>query len=178
VTTFVAGGPVAAYGDAAAPDTRAGTDEREFAALYSEHFGRLSGYALSLVGDAGLATDVAQEAFTRLFSRWGRVRDPRAWVYYVATNLATDHWRRSQRDRALTDVLRGVTRSETAAHDPWLRDLVDRLPTHLRQAVLLHYYADLPVDEVARLVHRPVGTVKRRLHDARLLLASAGGDHD
>jgi RNA polymerase sigma-70 factor (ECF subfamily) len=153
-------------------------EEVEFVAFYAEHFGRLSGYALSLIGDRGLATDVAQEAMTRLFARWGRVRDPRAWVYFVATNLSTDHWRRSQRDRALTDVLRDTTRTEDPAHDPWLRDLVDRLPTQLRQAVLLHYYADLPVEEVARLVHRPVGTVKRRLHDARQLLASAGGPHD
>jgi RNA polymerase sigma-70 factor (ECF subfamily) len=153
-------------------------DELEFVGFYSEHFGRLAGYALSLVGDAGSATDIAQEAMTRLFARWGRVRDPRAWVYFVATNLATDHWRRSQRDRALTDVLRDAADHHNTAydpaHDPWLRDLVDRLPTHLRQAVLLHYYADLPVEEVARLVHRPVGTVKRRLHDARALLASAG----
>ncbi|MDT7539182.1 MAG: hypothetical protein QOI82_2767 [Actinomycetota bacterium] len=173
MTAFVA----TAYDDAAAADTFAAPDEAAFTRFYAEHFGRVSGYALSLVGDAGLATDVAQEAFTRLFARWGRVRDPRAWVYFVATNLSTDHWRRSQRDRALADVLRGVTRTHDAAHDPWLRDLVDRLPAHLRQAVLLHYYADLPVDEVARLVHRPVGTVKRRLHDARLLLATAGGDH-
>jgi RNA polymerase sigma-70 factor (ECF subfamily) len=149
-------------------------DELEFVAFYTEHFGRLSGYALSLVGDPGAATDVAQEAMTRLFARWGRLRDPRAWVYYVATNLATDHWRRAQRDRALTHVLGDVSDHHDPAHDPWLRDLVDRLPTHLRQAVLLHYYADLPVEEVARLVHRPVGTVKRRLHDARALLASAG----
>jgi RNA polymerase sigma-70 factor (ECF subfamily) len=99
-------------------------------------------------------------------------------VYFVATNLATDHWRRSQRDRALTDVLRQVTAEERPAHDPWLRDLVDRLPAQLRQAVLLHYYADLPIDEVARLVHRPVGTVKRRLHEARKLLADTGGIRD
>jgi RNA polymerase sigma-70 factor (ECF subfamily) len=154
--------------------SRATPDEHAFVAFYSEHFGRLSGYALSLVGDPGTATDVAQEALTRLFARWGRVRDPRAWVYFVATNLATDHWRRSQRDRALTDSLRDVAPRQDAAHDPWLRDLVDRLPEHLRQAVLLHYYADLPIEEVARLIHRPVGTVKRRLHDARTLLASAG----
>ena len=154
------------------------SDEVEFARLYTEHFGRLSGYALSLVGDPGVATDVAQEAFTRLYARWGRVRDPRAWVFFVATNLATDHWRRAQRDRALGSALRDVTPGEDPAHDPWLRDLVDRLPAPLRQAVLLHYYADLPVEEVARLVHRPVGTVKRRLHDARRLLADSGGTRD
>ena len=160
--------------DGAAPATAA-SDEAEFALLYTDHFGRLSGYALSLLGDPGLATDVAQEAFTRLFARWGRVRDPRAWVYFVATNLATDQWRRSQRDRALGDALRHVTATQDAAHDPWLRDLVDRLPAQLRQAVLLHYYADLPLEEVARLVHRPVGTIKRRLHEARQLLAGTGG---
>ena len=176
MTTFV---QPAAY-DGAAPSAPAALSDAEadFARLYTEHFGRLSGYALSLVGDAGVATDVAQEAFTRLYSRWGHVRDPRAWVYFVATNLATDQWRRTQRDRALTDVLRHVTTDERPAHDPWLRDLVDRLPAQLRQAVLLHYYADLPVEEVARLVHRPVGTVKRRLHDARRLLADAGSSRD
>ena len=168
----------AAFDGAAAAPSAVASDEAAFARLYTEHFGRVSGYALSLLGDPGLATDVAQEAFTRLFARWGRVRDPRAWVYFVATNLATDQWRRSQRDRALGDALSHVTQHEGAAYDPWLRDLVDRLPSSLRQAVLLHYYADLPVEEVARLVHRPVGTVKRRLHEARRLLADSGGTDD
>jgi RNA polymerase sigma-70 factor (ECF subfamily) len=174
VTAFV---DTAAFDGAATPAT-GNAEEVEFGHLYSEHFGRVSGYALSLLGDPGLATDVAQEAFTRLFARWGRVRDTRAWVYFVATNLATDQWRRSQRDRGLTDALQHVTATHRAAYDPWLRDLVDRLPGHLRQVVLLHYYADLPVNDVARLVHRPVGTVKRRLHDARALLIDAGGRDD
>jgi RNA polymerase sigma-70 factor (ECF subfamily) len=43
----------------------------------------------------------------------------------------------------------------------------------LREVVLLHYYADLPVAEVAAAIHRPVGTVKRRLHEARALLTDA-----
>lgn len=161
---------------AAVPSVR--VDESEFRDLYAAHFGPLSGYALSLVGDPGLASDVAQEAFTRLFARWGSVRDPRAWVYFVATNLATDTWRRSQRDRALTSALEPTARGTEAAHDPWLRDLVDRLPARLREPVLLHYYADLPVEEVARLTHRPVGTVKRRLHEARAALLAAGGRHE
>jgi RNA polymerase sigma-70 factor (ECF subfamily) len=171
VTAFV---QTAAYDGAALP-----ADEAEFGRLYAEHFGPLSGYALSLTGDPSVAVDVAQEAFTRLFARWGRVRDPRAWVFFVATNLATDAWRLAQRDRLLTTALRHTMRSEDPAHDPWLRDLVDRLPERLRSAVLLHYYADLPLDEVARLLHRPVGTVKRRLHEARaLLLATGGQTHD
>jgi RNA polymerase sigma-70 factor (ECF subfamily) len=152
-------------------------DDASFIAFYEEHFRTVSGYALSLVGDPGLASDVTQEAMTRLYSRWGRVRDPRTWVFFVATNLTRDHWRRSTRDRSLLTALRPGVVEEAPAHDPWLRDLVERLPGRLREPVLLHYYADLPLEEVARLMRRPLGTVKQRIHQARKELAAAA-HHD
>ena len=162
-------------GAAVSAPAEAARDEAAFAELYRQHFGPLSGYALALTGDRGTAVDVAQEAFTRLYVRFRRVRDPRAWLFFVATNLSRDHWRRSTRDRDLTSALTPLTARADPAHDPWLRDLVERLPERLRTAVLLHYYADLPVEEVARLTHRPLGTVKRRLHEARGLLADSIG---
>jgi len=148
----------------------------DFEALYAAHFGPLSGYLLSLVGDPGVAVELAQEAFTRLLSRWLTVRDPRAWVFFVGTNLARDHWRGTARDRALAQQSALTTPETTSAHDPWLTDLVSRLPARLREVVLLHYYADLPIEEVARLVRRPSGTVKRRLHEARQALAANLGE--
>ena len=147
-----------------------------FEELYVAHFGPLSGYVLSLVGDTGVAVDVAQEAFTRLLSRWRGVRDPRDWVFFVATNLARDHWRSTARDRTLMQASARVAVVAAGPHDPWLADLVARLPVGLREVVLLHYYADLPLEEVARLTHRPLGTVKRRLHEARRALAEAMED--
>lgn len=148
-----------------------------FEALYQAHFPRLGGYCLALVGDPAVASDIAQEAFVRLFGRWTSVRDPQTWIYFVATNLATDHWRRHTRERRLVAVI-GVheqRRGPAPAHDPWLRDLVERLPAPLRTPVLLHYYADLPVEEVARLLRRPTGTIKRRLHEARAVLSTQIG---
>ncbi len=162
--TFEVGAP------AVLVDVRASDD---FEVLYAAHFGPLSGYALSLVGDAQVAVDVAQEAFTRLLARWRSVRDPRAWLYFVATNLARDHWRGAVRDRALLAASAHAVVAAAGPHDPWLADLVQRLPQRLREVVLLHYYADLPVEEVARLTRRPLGTVKRRLHEARRVLADA-----
>ena len=142
-----------------------------FAELYRTQFGPLSGYAAALTGDPVAAVDIAQEAFTRLLARWRRVRDARAWLFFVATNLARDYWRGVARDRDLSDRAGAAVVAPSAAHDPWLRDLVERLPSRQRQAVLLHYYADISVDEIARLLHVPVGTVKRRLHDGRQRLA-------
>ena len=140
---------------------------RGFHALYSEQFAPLSAYCAALVEDTNAGVDIAQEAFTRLFARWRSVEYPRAYVYLVATNLVRHHWRR-RRDERLAIRELGTRADATAPHaDPSLRDLVERLPDRLRTVVLLHYYADVPVAEIARLVHRPVGTVKQRLHEAR-----------
>jgi len=155
------------------------TREEGFRELYAAEYGGLAGYCTSLTGDVQLARDITQEAFARLFARWVGVREPKAYVYYVATNLARRHWRRSTREREIYTEIGHRPVEETAVHDPWLRDLVERLPERLREAVLLHYYADLPVTEVAVLTKRPVGTVKRRLHEARQLLAAElGGTRD
>ena len=51
-------------------------------------------------------------------------------------------------------------------HDP-----VERLPDRLRMPVLLHYYADMSIAEVASALHKPQGTIKRMLFDARARLA-------
>jgi RNA polymerase sigma-70 factor (ECF subfamily) len=142
----------------------------ELVACYQETVGDLTGYLVTLVGDLGVAQDLAQEAFVRVFARWRQVEHPRAYVYMTAVNLAKMHWRRNGREgRAYSFVGRTQTDS-VAAHDPWLRDLVERLPKRLRTPVLLHYYADLPVDQVAATLHAPLGTVKRRLHEARAIL--------
>jgi RNA polymerase sigma-70 factor (ECF subfamily) len=61
--------------------------------------------------------------------------------------------------------------------DPSVRLLVQSLPLRLRTPVLLYYYADLPIREVAVLTGRKEGTVKADLHAARELLRSRLGGH-
>jgi RNA polymerase sigma-70 factor (ECF subfamily) len=148
----------------------------DFAALYTAEFPRLAGYLTALTGNGEIGREAAQEAFTRLFARWRAVREPRAFAYVVGTNLCRQHWKQSGRERSAVQALGAALPAGRPAYDPWLRDLVQRLPVRLREVVLLHYYADLPVAEVAAAIHRPVGTVKRRLHEARALLAVAATD--
>jgi RNA polymerase sigma-70 factor (ECF subfamily) len=135
--------------------------------LWDQHYGQLAGWCAALVGDRDAAHDIASEAFTRLLTKWLQVRDPRGFLYVTATNLARDRWRREQRDRKLTTRLEMVTPTSSPASDPWLRDLVERLPERMRAPVLLHYYADMSIAEVSAVLHRPQGTIKRTLSDAR-----------
>lgn len=144
-----------------------------FEEVYRAHFRDLSGYCAALLNDGQLGVDCAQEAFTRLFGRFRTVHSPRAWLFLVATNLVRDEWKSRARHRDAVQALaaRPVTTVEPV--DPGLLDAVRRLPPALSETVLLHYFADLPIDEVARLTRRPLGTVKRRLHEARALLHTA-----
>ena len=140
--------------------------------LWNLHYAPLAGWCAALVGDRDAAQDIASEAFTRLLSRWLTVHDPKGYLYVTATNLVRDRWRRDQRDRRLCERIEQTTQTSTPATDPWLRDLVERLPDRMRAPVLLHYYADMSIAEVARALHRPEGTVKRMLFDARARLLS------
>ncbi|MGX1548226.1 RNA polymerase sigma factor [Streptomyces adustus] len=139
-----------------------------FAAVYP----RLAGWCRRLVDDDGTAHEIASEAFTRLWARWTSVEEPRGFLYVTAANLVRDHWRKTERERR---AVRRVT-SEVAVRphdeqtDPSVRLLVQALPERLRVPILLHYYADMPVREVAELTGRKEGTVKADLHAARELL--------
>ena len=168
-------GVTVASPDATRPWDAVTTREREFLDLYAAEYSSLAGYCWRLTRNVELAADLAQESFTRLFARWISVREPRAYVYHVATNLVRRQWR-LQAQAATGPLLDSAT---VAGADDGLdvRLAIARLPRRLRDVVLLHYYADLAVNDVAEAVQRPAGTVKRQLSEARQLLAARLEDH-
>jgi RNA polymerase sigma-70 factor (ECF subfamily) len=147
----------------------------EFRAFYAEQFSHIAGYCLALTSSPALADELAQEALTEVYVKWTRLREPRAYAFRVAHNIARDSWRRRDREVAVWSAIADSALPGTAPdHDLW--DAVRRLPPPLCEVVLLHYLCDLPLSEVARAIRRPTGTVKRRLHEARRLLATTLGD--
>jgi RNA polymerase sigma-70 factor, ECF subfamily len=152
-------------------------DEAAASELFAALYPQLAGWCRRLVDDDGTAHEIAAEAFTRLWARWAKVEEPRGFLFVTAANLVRDHWRRTQRERRT--LRRATAEAATAARatddDPSVRLLVRSLPKRLRVPVLLYYYADLPVREVALLTGRREGTVKADLHAARELLRSSLG---
>ena len=160
--------------DAADAVGRSDADDEAFTAFFVAEFGALAAYCSRLLSP-GAAEDAAQEALVRVWTHWRTVRDPRAYTYLVATNLARRLWLADSKQRVLNERLDADerTRREQPEVHATLRDLVNRLPVRLRTPTLLHYYADLPTEEVARLLRRPPGTIRRRLTEARRLLGDA-----
>ena len=143
-----------------------------FLAFYTEQWPAVTGYAYQLTRDPDLAKDIAQEAFTRLLSRWVSVREPRPYLFHVTTNLARDSWHATTRRERLLGALSRRT-DEVQGPDTSVADAVERLPRAQREVVLLFYYSDLKVAEVAAAVRKPEGTVKSLLAEARKRLALA-----
>jgi RNA polymerase sigma factor (sigma-70 family) len=124
------------------------------------------------------AQDVVQEAFARALARPRGLTDvdvPEAWLRTVAINVVRRRWRRRQvldnillRDRPVTAFVADAPGPERAD----LQAALARLPRSYREVVVLHYLADLAVDEVAQLLGVPIGTVKSRLSRGRAALAA------
>ena len=147
--------------------------------LYAATSARLVGLLTAMGGsaeDAEDAEEVCQEAWARLVVRWEKVRgydDPEAWVRGVAVRLLISRRRRRTVAARLLPVLASravVAEPSAAAVD--LSAALAVLPLEQRAVVVLHHALDLPVEEVARVLEIPVGTVKSRLSRGRAALAA------
>lgn len=152
----------------------------EYDAFYAASYPRLVAQIYAMCGDLAEANDCVQEAFIRAWSRRRELdtaRSPEAWVRTAAYRLAVSHWRRSRRSYDPRDR----TQIPPASPDPRLDRIVlvralKQIPAEQRRAIVLHHLCDLSVDDVAREVGVPVGTVKARLSRGRATLATLLAD--
>ncbi len=116
--------------------------------------------------DADLAQEAMDEAMTRAFARWSRVRgygNPAGWVYRVALNWARSRLRRRNREVLVDPEPPGYV---DPIPDPQLDEAVAGLPLHQREVVVFRFLLDMTLEQIADLLGIPVGTVKSRLHRA------------
>lgn len=193
--TSTGSGTRTARGDSYAEDLKGGdrvrdqdgrgstTADEAIGELYHACYRRLVAQVYAFTADLAEAQDVVQEAFARALSRPRGLTDvdnPEAWLRTVAINVVRRRWRRRQlldtilrRDRPILRLVEAAPGPERAD----LREALAGLPVGYREVLVLHYFADLPVDEIAGLLGVAVGTVKSRLHRGRAALAARLGDY-
>lgn len=154
--------------------------EAEFADFYDATWSRTLACVYAMGGDLSTAEEVAQEAYTRAWSRWSRLQsydEPAAWVRQVATNLAVSRWRRGRTaQRWLARQRPAEPARPPDETTPALVDALRQLPEAQRRAIVLHHLGDLSVAEVARVEGCPDGTVKARLSRGRAALGALLAD--
>ncbi len=154
-------------------------DTRSFDELVRRHEDRIFGLCLRMTADRSDALEAAQETFIAAFRRCGTFRGDSTfstWLYRIGINQCRDLLRRRRPvsgdaviDRA--DPTIDVERAVTLRAD--LADALSRLPEDYRVAVVMHDVGGVPYDEIARMTHAKLGTVKSRISRGRRMLADA-----
>jgi RNA polymerase sigma-70 factor (ECF subfamily) len=151
-----------------------GTTDQALAELYRRSFQSFLAGAAAVVGGADAALDVVQESFARALRRQREFRGDgplEAWVWRIVINVARDTARRRRLLGPPVDELVEVAAATLPdALSAQLRSELRELPDRQRTAVFLHYYADLPYEEVATLLGVAPGTVAASLNAARATL--------
>jgi RNA polymerase sigma-70 factor, ECF subfamily len=146
----------------------------EIERIYRSDGARLWWSIAAFAGDREIASDAVAEAFAQALRRGDDLHDPLAWIWRVAYRLAAGELKR--RATLVEEIPDAQDPNEHRAIE--LMSVLRRLPTNQRAAVVLHYYADLPVSEVASLMGTSSATVKVHLHRGRTRLMSLLEDED
>lgn len=168
----------------------AGKTDR-FELLVRRHSEELFQFLARFIGNAASAEDIVQETFLQVHlsaAQFDRQRRFKPWLFTIAANKARDFLRgRSRRPEVPLDAFVGSaddeqgqrfldfladvsTAPETALVEDERRRLVeqiiDGMPEHLREVLVLGYYHRFPYRDMAEILGIPLGTVKSRLHAA------------
>ncbi|WP_432834963.1 RNA polymerase sigma factor [Dactylosporangium sp. CA-092794] len=151
----------------------------DVAEVYHACYRRLVVQLFAFTTDLTEAQDVVQEAFARAVARprgFAGIDNPEAWLRTVALNIVRRRWRRRRildlillKERPLHDAAGPDSGSDIATD---LTRALNAIPRSYREVIVLHYYADLSVDEIAAALNVPAGTVKSRLSRGRTALAA------
>jgi RNA polymerase sigma-70 factor, ECF subfamily len=146
-------------------------DERALSELYDRYSRPVYATGVRLLGDAQLAEELVQDAFTSVWRSAASFDPARAsfatWLYRVARNRATDLDRRRKvrpslaGERGLYALPEGPRPEE--AVDAWdVAAALSSIPSEHRELLWLAYYEDLSQREISRRTGLPLGTIKSR----------------
>jgi len=170
-----------AVGAAAAPVAAQRASELEvlFLGLVQDYNRRIFNYIYRIVGDGALAEDLTQEAYLRAFRGLPKLdagANHRAWLFRIATNVATDELRRRKRRPYPVTSLTALLTAPSMPEDERLgRIVLDkallRIAPHHRAILMLFEFSEFTAPEVGEVLGISPETARKRRQRAREALA-------
>lgn len=170
-------------------------DSREvFLEMIRRHGDKAYNFAYRLTGNDADASDLVQEGFTRAFEHRDRYDPDRpfeSWIFKIMQNIFLDVVRRKENQSKVSldaptpgktstwdELLHGsdpnpADESVRQEADVHLQRSLDALPIHYRTAVTLADIEQLSYEEMSQVMACPIGTVRSRVHQGRVLLRKA-----
>jgi len=149
-------------GNVTGPGSRASPPGPGLEEVYRSERAAVLRLATALTGDRLAAEDIVQDAFVEMSRRWDRLDNPRGYLRTAVVNRSRSHHRRLGTIRRHSP--RPVALMVEAPELDELWAVLARLPHRRRVALVLRFYEDLSVEEIARLMKCRPGTVSSLLH--------------
>ena len=155
-------------------------DEAAFAVIADSVIDRFLGAAERILRDPQLAEDATQQALVNVWRSLPDLRDPERFEAWAYRALVRECYAESKRRRRHDEVPLQPSDRQVVP-DSLLslaeRDRIERglrrISVEHRTVLALHYYLDLPLEQIASAIDVPLGTVKSRIHRAQHALRSA-----
>jgi RNA polymerase sigma-70 factor (sigma-E family) len=158
-------------------------EKADFADFVAARSAALHRAAYLMVGEAGLAQDLVQEALTKTYVAWPRLRDKgnaEAYTRKAITTTAISWYRRKSwsQEHSTADPPDAPTagHDDRVAESAWLWECLMGLPVRQRAAIVLRYYEDLTEAQTAEAMGCAVGTVKSQVSAGLAKLRQQLGD--
>lgn len=136
-----------------------------FEAFYRDRWRRAVRLAMLLVGDLGIAEELAQDVFLGMRRNWATITAPDAYLRRSLANRAQNHRRRAGREVRVAQLDTDIGSTSAPELDE-LWALVVELPPRYRAALVLRFYEDLSEAAIADALGCRPGTVKSLIHRA------------
>ncbi len=151
-------------------DAKAG-DEAAFERLLRPMIEPAYRFACVMLSDSSEAEDVVQEAAVKAWRKLGQLRDgydPQPWFLGIVANqcrsLRRSRWWATLKSAAMPGMVEAADEQVTRGED--LRRAIGRLNPKQRAVVTLHYYLDLPLEDVATITRQSLSAVRSQLYRA------------
>lgn len=148
-------------------------DDRAFDALVSRYRSRVYYLALSKVGNAEAARDLAQEAFVQAYLSLSALRESEkfgSWLAAIASNLSAGYLRRPRELVLPVDQILDMRCGDLPiipAGDDSTREILQTLPDGARTAAVLYFVQEMRMNEIAEFLGIALSAVKSRIRTAR-----------
>ena len=160
-------------------------------ALYQAYQPALLAFFMTILGDRLDAEEVLQDTFVRAYSHAGRfdskLGSPFSWLATIGKRLCVDRLRRRQarpdlrpsHSQSFSEEQSGLPldhiphekgHSDRIATDDWVHTLLSHLPEPQRSAVRMAFLEGQSLQDIARSLQRPLGTIKSDLHRGLMAL--------
>ncbi|WP_136605160.1 RNA polymerase sigma factor [Paenibacillus dokdonensis] len=141
----------------------------------TEHKENVYRLAFSYVKNKEDALDIVQESIYKAMMNIELLKNPdavKSWFFRIVVNTALDFLRRNKKVHAMDhEMIETYTPgAEDVYTDIDLKRTLDDLPEKYRGVIILRYFEDLKIDEVAAVLGENVNTIKTRLYQALQLL--------